>query len=206
MHVCLSCRGGADILYARTLKGKGNHQIQSFVQGGGQYLGICAGAYYGCRRLLFAKETSQEIASDRELDFFPDTAAGPTLKPWDHKTNSGVEAALVQWIGPSDPFPEKHPLTIYYNGGGHFVNAQMYPHVTVLATYTTTPHPQAALVDIIVGKGRVILSGVHCEFDPKLLDMTDPYLNPLQEKLIATDQDRRALVVNLLQRLSIETI
>jgi glutamine amidotransferase-like uncharacterized protein len=96
-------------------------------------------------------------------------------------------------------------LTVYYNGGGHFVNAQNYPEVTILANYASTENPKSAIVDVAVGKGQVILSGVHCEFVPELFDMTDPFLAPLQEKLMATDHDRRTLIVNLLHRLNIET-
>jgi len=198
--------GGADIFYARTLKGKGNQQIQHYVQEGGRYLGFCAGAYYGSRKIAFAKGTTKEITSDRELGFYPDIAEGPTLKPWDHKTNSGAEAAVVMWNGPTTLFPNNHFLTVYYNGGGHFVNAHNYPQVSILASYTTTPEPKAAIIDITYGEGRVILSGIHCEFSPELFDMTDPFLAPLKEKLLLTDPDRCMLMINLLRELGIETI
>lgn len=198
--------GGADIMYARALKGLGNQHIKSYVKDGGRYLGICAGAYYGCQRISFAKGTSQEIQSDRELAFFPNTAEGPTLKPWDHKTNSGADIAELQWIASDVTFPTNHKFHIYYNGGGHFMNADSYENVTTLANYTGTPQPEAALVDIAFGNGRAILSGVHCEFAPELLDMSDPYLIPLQEKLITTDRDRQVLMRHILQRLNIDTV
>jgi glutamine amidotransferase-like uncharacterized protein len=198
--------GGADIMYARSLKGLGNQQIRSYVQDGGRYLGICAGAYYGCKRLSFAHGTSQEIASDRELAFFPDTAEGPTLKPWDHKTNSGADIANVQWVEESGPFPKNHNLSVYYNGGGHFVNVKDYQDVTPLANYVIQSQTKTAIVDIAFGKGQAILSGVHCEFAPELLDMSDPFLAPLHPQLMSTNDERQVLMMHLLQRLNVETV
>jgi len=64
---------------------------------------------------------------------------------------------------------------------------------------------KAAIVEVVVGKGRVILSGAHCEFDPELFDPLDPYLLPNQKELFAKNQDRLALMAHLLNRLNIET-
>jgi glutamine amidotransferase-like uncharacterized protein len=47
-----------------------------FVQGGGSYLGLCAGAYYGCARVVFEPGTPLEVVGDRELAFFPGIARG----------------------------------------------------------------------------------------------------------------------------------
>jgi biotin--protein ligase len=96
-----------------------------------------------------------------------------------------------------------HPLTTYFNGGCHFVKAGNDSNVTVLATYAA-PSREAAIIEIGVGKGRVILSGVHCEFAPELFDRDDPFLIPVQQKLIPKDQDRQALMAHLLERLGIE--
>lgn len=197
--------GGADISYAKSLNAHGNQKIQSYVQEGGAYLGLCAGAYYGSERVAFAVGTPLEVVEDRELAFFPGVAEGPTLVPWDCSSNAGAEAALLQWREPQSPFSLNQTFTTYFNGGGHFVKAETYPHVTVLATYLTTSSPKAAIVEIGVGKGHVILTGVHCEFAPELFDMNDPFLVPIQKKLIPQDQDRQALMVHLLERLDIKT-
>jgi glutamine amidotransferase-like uncharacterized protein len=196
--------GGADIPYAQALNGIGNEHIQAYVQKGGSYMGFCAGAYYGSQQIVFAKNTPLEVIGQRELAFFPGVTEGPTLKPWGYKTNAGADAALIHWQAPSGPFPKNHDFTVYYNGGGHFVNAESYPHLTVLATYAA-PSPKAAIVEIGVGKGRVILCSVHCEFAPELFDMSDPFLIPVQKKLIPKDQHRLALMAHLLERLGIKT-
>lgn len=198
--------GGTDIFYARYLKNQGNQQIKDYVHNGGRYLGICAGAYYGGQNLHWAVGTPQEIIAKRELAFFPDVVEGPTLKPWDHKSNAGADIASLNWKDSSDIFPQNYPLSIYYNGGGHFVNASNHSDVKILADYaTTTPH-KPAIVEMIVDKGKVILSSVHCEFSPNMMDKSDPYLTPLVPRLSATDEDRQILMSHLLNRLNIETI
>lgn len=45
--------GGADLPYCRCLNGIGNQVIRRFVQQGGAYLGLCAGAYYACAAIEF---------------------------------------------------------------------------------------------------------------------------------------------------------
>lgn len=47
-----------------------------FVHAGGRYLGLCAGAYYGCARVVFEPGTPLEVVGDRELAFFPGIARG----------------------------------------------------------------------------------------------------------------------------------
>lgn len=198
--------GGADIPYCQSLNGKGNQQIQTFVQKGGAYLGLCAGAYYGSKTVEFAVGTPLEVVENRELAFFPDIAEGPTLAPYDYQSNAGAAVAHLQWKGPHSSFSKNQVFTSYYNGGCHFVNADTLPHVTILANYLTTSLPKAAIIEITVGKGCVILSGVHFEYAVELLDALDPYLLPIKKELTLKNQDRLALMAHLLERLGIETI
>lgn len=198
--------GGADTPYGQSLNGKGNQSIKAFVQKGGAYLGFCAGAYYGSRQVKFSVGTPLEVVGSRELAFFPGVAEGPTLAPYDEASNAGAALARLQWKGQSSPFSKNQVMASYYNGGCHFVNASACPNVTVLADYAATSPLKAAIVEMAVGKGRVILSGVHCEFDPALLDPLDPYLLPIQKELCANNQGRLALMAHLLNRLNIETV
>lgn len=197
--------GGADIPYGVFLNSKGNQNIQAYVQKGGAYLGFCAGAYYGSKQIAFSVGTPLEVVGGRELGFFPGIAEGPTLLPWDFQSNAGAAVALLQWKEAHSPFSLDYPLTAYFNGGCHFVKADGYPNVRVLATYAASP-PKAAIVQINVGKGRVVLSGVHCEFAPELFDRDDPFLVPVQQKLIPNDHDRQTLMMHLLDRLGVKTI
>jgi glutamine amidotransferase-like uncharacterized protein len=47
-----------------------------FVQSGGAYLGLCAGAYYATARVVFEPGTPMEVVGDRELAFFPGIGRG----------------------------------------------------------------------------------------------------------------------------------
>ncbi len=63
--------GGRDIFYHRLLDGPGTARIRAFVEGGGNYLGICAGAYFGSSAIEFEKGGAYEVLGPRSLSFFP---------------------------------------------------------------------------------------------------------------------------------------
>lgn len=152
--------GGADLAYCEKLNGTGNSAIRSYVEQGGTYLGICAGAYYACRRIEWAKEDPvYSICQDRELGLFKGTAIGPIYdwledgditRSWDNvallETGKGTSSAL-------------------YSAGPIFIPDADSNH-TVLASYKTLVNTPAALVTIPVGKGRALLSSCHIEFYP----------------------------------------
>ncbi|PNH07957.1 Biotin--protein ligase [Tetrabaena socialis] len=68
--------GGADLPYCKLLNGRGNRLLRDFVEAGGSYLGLCAGAYYGCSRVEFEPGSALQVVGDRELGFFPGVARG----------------------------------------------------------------------------------------------------------------------------------
>jgi len=148
--------GGADLFYCEKLNGAGNAAIRSFVENGGSYLGICAGAYYACAALDWAKDEKEPICGSRELAFYKGTATGPVYdfiedgdfaKSWD-----GIGS--VTW--------ESRQLSLLYSGGPVFAGD---PAATVLARYSSLPGQPAAIVECAVGKGRAILCSPHIEFD-----------------------------------------
>ena len=68
--------------------------------------------------------------------------------------------------------------------GGYFENAQNYPNVSVIGTYKILNSPiLPAIIYIQYGKGHVILSGVHFEYNGSLLDQHNPYLQKIIPKL-----------------------
>ena len=78
--------GGADLPYCTHLNGHGNSLIRGFVESGGSYLGLCAGAYYGCGHVEFELgNPSMEVQGPRELRFFPGTAKGSVYKGFDYE-------------------------------------------------------------------------------------------------------------------------
>ncbi len=187
--------GGADIPYTKYLSGEGTSKIRSYVEQGGNYLGICAGAYFASAQITFEAGTPLEVRGTRELKFFPGIAEGPILAPYDYHSNSGARLAELR-LKDSTEFVFSH-----FNGGCHFVEAQNIPGIIVHATYGDTE--KAAIIEIKIGKGTAILSGVHPEFSPHLMNRKDPYLRPIAEKLALHEEERRDLMKGILGKLGI---
>lgn len=204
--------GGADRPYLEKLAGQGNANIRDYVASGGKYLGICAGAYYASDRLEFAKGDSElEVTGERKLKFFPGLISGPTYVGYDHRdvtVHAGARAANLSWQL-DQPFAKNTQLTVFYNGGGSFIDAEKYDNVLILARYMPeiagdTQQP-AAIVECNYGKGKAILSGPHFEWDPAMLNTESAKFREIKPQLIAGNTDRIKLIKHLLARLDISS-
>lgn len=151
--------GGADLYFAEKLNGAGNAALRSYVEGGGTYLGICAGAYYACAALNWAAGTEQDITGPRELAFFPGTAVGPVydlIEDGDIK-KSWQAVTELSW----DDGVKKIEAPVFYEAGPLFAPEQ---GTTVLARYSHLPGAPAAIIECRVGQGRAILCSPHPEY------------------------------------------
>lgn len=180
--------GGRDLPYHRALKGAANQRLRRYIENGGKYLGICAGAYYGCRDFQFEKGTPLEMMQERELAFFPGTAIGAAYGAgqFDYRSQRGARLAQLGLVHNGKEVP------CYFNGGCYFVEPQQHKHVDVLAHYSDLPSSQAAILSCRVGKGQAILSGVHPEIDSHVT-CCDPYLHALLPKMHAVENERQWL-------------
>lgn len=145
--------GGADLYYCETLNGDGNARIRTYVGNGGSYLGICAGAYYACTAIEWAKDTDQEICGPRELAFYNGTAIGPVSEFLPNGINgSWMHAAPLLY----------HDGQILLETRTHYEGGPVFSENagSVLARYQ---NGGAAIVECTHGKGRVILSSPHIE-------------------------------------------
>ena len=188
--------GGADLPYVKNLHGKGNTVIQNYVANGGAFLGICAGSYYASSTVEFDKNGPLEVLGERELGFFKGSAMGPILAPYDYKSQSGSRAATIDTI-----LPHASKAIVFYHGGGFFNHANAYPNTQVIGTYD---NQLPAIILINYGKGKVLLSGVHFEYDPSLLDTNDPYIQKIIKPLRANNPIRKQLFKNLMQLIGIK--
>lgn len=155
--------GGRDLPYCSALQGNINQRIVDFVRCGGKFLGICAGAYYGSRQVIFEPKGPLEVVGTRELQFFPGTAYGPAygLRKFCYQNNTGARiAALDLQIGNS----YSKSTAAYFHGGCLFVDARNYKNVSTISTYTDIEGNPSAIIQCCVGKGKAILSGVHPEY------------------------------------------
>lgn len=164
--------GGADLSFCEKLNGTGNKQIREYVEVGGNYIGFCAGAYYGSSFVEFNKGNTDgnEVIAARELSFFPGTAVGPLLAPFTPTSKKGVRIANIKWIADNSLNGENY--NIYYNGGCSFKDADQFLNVHVLATYANEGFEGlAAIVKCQVGQGKALLSGVHPECSKENIEL-----------------------------------
>lgn len=174
--------GGRDCPYHEDLQGLGNSQIRRFVEEGGTYIGICAGAYYGCKRVEFDEGFPLEVCQDRELSFFSGKAVGPAYGKgtFDYKENRGAKGARISTAAGD--------FTAYYNGGCQFEGD--FTNCKILGRYADLPGQPVAIIECSIGKGKAILSGIHLETSSISLNKKDPYLAPLIPLLEKTEEKR----------------
>jgi len=125
--------------------------LKDFVNNGGRCVGVCAGAYLVSRTVRW-EETDYRYP----LELFDGTAKGPVpgLAAWPQAgpvrlttTDEGIARGLKVIEG----------RDIYYGGGSCFVGG------TGASTLARYPNGSAAVIRFPVGKGEVVLSGVHFE-------------------------------------------
>lgn len=155
--------GGRSLPFYKTLSKVGNQNIIQFVEQGGCYLGLCAGAYYASSETIFATSTPLELNLQSELNFFLGRAIGPVFsdKKFEYNSESGAEQVDIIW-------QDQKKYSVYFNGGCYFENADQFSNTKILAWYTKNNLP--AIIICKVGKGCALLSGVHPElsFDQTL--------------------------------------
>ncbi len=158
--------GGADLYYCEKLNGEGNARIGAWVEAGGTWLGFCAGAYYACDSIEWARDTDHRICGARELGFLPSTAKGPVLSFIEDGDvrKSRLAATALRW----DDGRTAVETHVCYEGGPVFGEDSG----TVLARYTGLDHAPPAIVETKVGRGRAILSSPHAERLPADLRKT----------------------------------
>ncbi|CAH2560243.1 BPL-N domain-containing protein [Cardinium endosymbiont of Oedothorax gibbosus] len=186
--------GGRDLCYIESLAGKGNKRIQDYVSGGGNFLGICAGGYYSGTYVVFAEATPIEVVGPRALGLFQGVVKGPVLAPYYYGSHKGASAARVLITYSTD----EKDCYVYYNGGGYFVDAENITDTVVIAGYT---NGKAAIIKCSYGLGSVVLSGVHLEYDPCM--MQHQALKHIRNTLKQYNEQRVKLFKHILALLSV---
>lgn len=149
--------GGADLPYCRKLDGKRNALLRQWVDGGGRYIGICAGAYYACAEVRFHVGRADEVTGPRELCLLGAAAVGSLSEvamPYDLTLRSASVVRLRLSDG--------RLAAAYYHGGPRFEFTDGTA-ANMLARYEDIPRQPAAVVKSNFGRGLVLLSGVHTE-------------------------------------------
>lgn len=194
--------GGRDVPYLQALE-KANAGIVDYVRGGGKYLGICAGAYYACRRLEWEVGSDKEVSGNRPLGFFKGVGRGCVYPGFEYESENGARAVKVRLA--SDSVAEG----LYYNGGGEFVDAQRIEGTKVLAKYAdddVVNEDKAAAVLCTIDKGLAALWAIHPEYpltlDPALSAISNCHPE-LQQRLPELEEKRWALMRDTLTMLGL---
>lgn len=184
--------GGRDLPYVSKLGSHGMKQITEYVEKGGSYLGLCAGAYFASGYVEFQKGGPLEVIGERFLKFFPGHAVGPALGWGDfcYETPSGARAALISWGG--------EQLHTYYNGGCYFPVDRGDASIEVISSYLELENPVASIIGCTYGRGKALLSGVHFEFSPMTLDISSLPMQTIIYKLNLSEKIRRKMITDLL--------
>ncbi len=152
--------GGAGTPFRRKLEVLGNAKIREYVENGGMYYGICAGAYYACKKTIFEKDIPElSIISECGLDLVDGQAVGTLYKELGIRpyAKNAASSAAVDIIWMHDNM--RH--TVHYHGGPYF-DIDTSSDCEVLAYYDLEKL-MPAVIKRSYGKGHVILSGVHFE-------------------------------------------
>lgn len=155
--------GGRDIPYCEALHGRGCTRIRAFLEQGGRYLGLCAGAYFAASYCEFDRGMPLEVCGKRELGLFEGRAIGPAYGPGTYVYGSerGARISTLEWKGKTTS------LYTYFNGGCFFDEPVTSE---VMARFKDLPDSPPAIVRARIGHGVAVLSGVHPEFNPKRID------------------------------------
>ncbi|KAG9126083.1 biotin holocarboxylase synthetase [Ceratobasidium sp. 392] len=167
--------GGRDLPYVQHLA-KSIQKIKDFVNNGGAYLGICAGAYFGSARVEWEVGSPLEVVGDRALKFYPGTCRGCAYPGFEYESEKGAQlldiTATIHGEGSEQTFEG-----IYYNGGGDFEGADT-PQMRALGVLVAARYPNGkpAAVTCTVGRGTAALWGLHPEYS----SYRDPYRTVLE--------------------------
>ncbi len=177
------------VFFKECLGQNGCQQIRNFVEAGGYYIGICAGAYFASEFIEFDLNGELEVLGERILKFFPGKAIGPLNNfKYNDNDNSSIAAKIKLLENGLNAY-------VYLNGGCYFEPwSDVCNKTKVIATYehnlnSLTCRNKIAVVECLVGKGKCLLSGVHFEFDARHLDSTNENVRSnILEKLLEANE------------------
>jgi len=167
-----------------------NPSIRSYVEQGGAYLGICAGAYYASRRIEWETGTKLEISGERPLGFFDGVCKGSVYPGFAYESESGARAVSIEDVETGEIV-----RGMYHNGGGEFLDADHVQNTKVIARYMDDEgEEKVAAVQCKVRKGTAILWGAHPEYPlikEPLLSALQKRDEPLTDEELKTSEERR---------------
>jgi glutamine amidotransferase-like uncharacterized protein len=149
--------GGDMYAYAEDISSEGKENIRNFVRNGGGYIGICGGAYFAAKRVVWR---GSQLAMT-PLGLFNGTATGPIDEIMPYPNYTMCKINIVNHVHPITE-PENDSITILYYWGPA-LTSDGETNVTVLGQYEKGSQP--AIVSLEYSQGRVFLIGTHPEIE-----------------------------------------
>lgn len=189
--------GGFDQGFLSSLEEEGCNNIKKFVESGGAYLGICAGAYFACNYLEFNLNRPLEVKGQR-LGFFNGTAIGPINKKFAYNCEDYTVAIKLR-------ITNGEQVYAYMNGGPYFEPSDK--NFDTLLTYSDNRQNllecdgKVAVLKTKFGMGKCVLSGVHFEINAESLNLNNENLRKNVYPYLKSNQlDIGDLILNLFDK------
>jgi glutamine amidotransferase-like uncharacterized protein len=151
------CVPGGDMYqYSQDISESGKEKIRAFVRNGGGYIGLCGGAYFASKTIIWQGNQLPMTP----LGLFDGSAEGniDAIVPYPQRNMCQVNISdTTHFITDSI----SSPLWILYYWGPIFTPNSS--GVTVLGKYATVDKP--AMIAFDYGQGRVFMVGTHPEID-----------------------------------------
>jgi glutamine amidotransferase-like uncharacterized protein len=149
--------GGWAGAYIQDLGSSGVARIRYFVENGGAFFGVCAGAYFACDGIRWEGEYIEYT-----LDLYPNIGNGPIEEIAAWPGHNMTQINLNKEAGGPDLSGEPDSHTVMYYGGPYFETSGTEGVIT-LATYDVNDEP--AIIAYEYELGRIVLSGPHVEWE-----------------------------------------
>lgn len=192
--------GGSGRQQAKLLGSRGKKIVRDFIEGGGGYVGICAGAYLG----TCVSETGLAVADARYLTGKV-MVEGEGMRSISARGKGTVEIQMTN-AGQTVLGYEQLPIQVTY-GGGPVLSPGRSPEIddyVVLARYSTevwsfkaqkgTMVDTPAIVASNFGNGRVILVSPHLEMTPGLEAMVKRIM--FAAAPLSSEEERKSIANN----------
>lgn len=189
--------GGARPQYDKTLGPHGFGLIRDFVQNGGIFLGVCAGAYYASKAFEWKPGGLPAVHKKPGLNFFNGLARGPLPNAVDHDkgydTWYDLSLLTTSLHNKSRPGQDISGQCVYW-GGPLFKPQDRPARMETLASIDVAGAQEPAILKIPFGQGQAIVSNIHPEISARHLKaFTRPSVTP--------PVDERTYLKNIVSRL-----
>ncbi len=176
--------GGFAYYYKIKLSEFAINNIRNYVNNGGSYVGICAGAYFASSKVIW-----EGIEYDYPLNLFDGKAIGSLhdIAPWDNYKMTEIALNSMNYITKG---LKKNWNVLYYGGQYFESNKTNYEIVSFWKEYNYLP----AIINFSYGEGKVLLIGPHLEIE----ENSDRDSNNFASNLIDLESDWD-LLYNLFQ-------